>query len=250
MGKIRVLLADDHTMLRAALAALINKQVDMEVVGEASDCRETLELTSALLPDVLVLDLNMPGVGGMKIIEKLRKDGIPSRILVLTMHDDPAYLHAARALGCMGYISKTDALTDLLEGIRLVQQGRIYISKRLLTLLEHMEAPPSVPTGSLAPNRAPADQLTARERQVLQMLAQGYSYQRIAEELFLSVKTIETYRTRIGQKLDFRSRADLVRYALETGLLNASGSARKAAPVEQVNGVEKNAHAELPPSTE
>lgn len=220
MNKTRVMLADDHGILRAGLVALIDKQPDMEVVGEASDSREALDRARELTPDVLILDLNLPGMGGMRVLEKLGKEGSPIRVLVLTMHDDPAYLHAAQALGCRGYVSKGDAPTELLEGIRAVREGRSFVGRRLAGSQVLVQP---------APERPPAEQLSARERQVLQLLAQGYSYQRIAEDLFLSVKTIETYRTRIGQKLGFRSRADLVRYALETGLIGPSRQAESAA---------------------
>jgi len=207
MGKIRIVLADVQEIPRTAVGSLLDRQPDMEVIGQSGDSRETLDLTARLAPAILILDLDLPGIGGMKVIDKIRQEHPATRILVLTMHDDTSYFNAARALGCTGFVSKTRRFNDLLEAIRTVHEGREYVA--LHTAMN----------GHAFPPRTPGEQLTARERQVLQLLAQGYRYQRIAEDLFLSVKTIETYRTRIGQKLGFHSRADLVRYALETGLM-------------------------------
>lgn len=215
MAKIRVLLADDHAVLRAGLGLLINAQPDMEVVGEAGDSRDALRQTQKLDPNVLVLDLNMPGGGSIKVIERLRQDQAQTRVLVLTMHDDAAYLRAVLAAGGAGYVVKTAADVDLLTAIRAVARGRTFVD---LDLSEGVKAV----LGQVAGGKGSAGTPTAlseREQEVLELFAQGHSNRDIAERLFLSVKTIETYRARIADKLGLKTRADIVRYAVEIGLL-------------------------------
>jgi DNA-binding NarL/FixJ family response regulator len=208
MARIRVLLADDHALLRAGLRLLINAQPEMEVVGEAADCPETLRQVQLLGPDVLTLDLSMPGGSSIKLIEQLRREHPQTQVLVLTMHDDPAYLRAALAAGSAGYVVKTAADTELLRAIRGVSAGRVVVDVNL----PRTTLPAAGPEAGLAA-------LSGREREVLTLLVQGHTNQEIARRLFLSVKTIETYRARIAEKLGLRTRAELVRYALEVGLL-------------------------------
>lgn len=217
MATIRVLLADDHAVLRAGLSMLINSQPDMQVVGEAADCHQANELVRLRKPDVLTLDLTMPGGGSIKLIEGLRRDCPETRVLVLTMHDDPAYLRAVLAAGGAGYVVKTAADVELLRAIRAVSEGRIVVEVNQ----------PKAAAGAGAGRGADADSarpagfasLSAREREVFTLLAQGHTNPEIAGRLFLSVKTVETYRARIADKLGLRTRAELVRYALEVGLL-------------------------------
>ncbi len=208
MAKIRVLIADDHAVLRAGLRMLLNAQADMEVVGEAGTTHEALHQARAQTPDVLTLDLTMPGGSAIPVIERLRQECPKTRVLVLTMHDDPAYLRTVLAAGGSGYVVKKAADAELLTAIRAVHQGRAFVDLDL-----RAGAPPALdePAGSAL--------LSQREREVLGLLAQGHTNQAVADKLFLSVKTIETYRTRIADKLGLRTRAELVRYALETGLL-------------------------------
>ena len=217
MAAISVLLADDHAVLRAGLRMLINAQPDMKVIGEAAGCGEALEKVTLLKPDVLTLDLTMPGGGGIKIIERLRQDCPRTRVLVLTMHDDPAYLRAVMAAGGAGYVVKTVADAQLLSAIRGVRQGRIVVDVNLPAAAPATSAGSDYAAGS--PRATGFTALSAREREVFMLFAQGYTNQQIADRLFLSVKTIETYRARIADKLGLRTRADLVRYALEVGLL-------------------------------
>jgi DNA-binding NarL/FixJ family response regulator len=214
MAKIRVLLVDDHAVLRAGVRMLINAQSDMEVCGEAASAVEAITRTEETQPDVVTLDLSMPGGSGLKMIEKLRLAGPKSRILVLTMHDDPAYLRAALAAGCTGYVVKTAADAALLTAIRAVHRGRTFVDMALTEggLLAAPTKPG--PAGST---------LSEREREVFQLLVQGHTNQAIADKLNLSVKTVETYRARIGDKLGLKSRADMVRYAMETGMLDQPG---------------------------
>jgi DNA-binding NarL/FixJ family response regulator len=219
MATLNVLLADDHAVLRAGLRMLINAQPDMEVVGEAADSTEALAKVRALKPDVLTLDLTMPGGSSIKLIERLREECPRTRVLVLTMHDDPAYLRAVMAAGGSGYVVKTAADAELLNAIRAVCEGRIVVD---LKLPKSATPPPVGRDAGPGPARpAGFASLSAREREVLTLLVQGHTNPEMADRLFLSVKTIETYRARIADKLGLRTRADLVRYALEIGLLGA-----------------------------
>jgi DNA-binding NarL/FixJ family response regulator len=214
MSKIRVFLIDDHAVLRAGLRMLINAQPDLEVCGEAASGPEAIGLIEAARPQVITLDLSMPGGSGLKMLNRLRLVCPEVRFLVLTMHDDPAYLRAALAAGATGYVVKTAADAELITAIRAVHRGRTFVD---LDLSQHeVQSILGPPTGKAL---LPAE-LSNRECEVLRFLAQGHTNQAIAERLCLSVKTIETYRSRIGEKLGLKSRADLVRYAMETGLLD------------------------------
>lgn len=213
MKPIRVLIADDHAVLRAGLRLLVNWQDDMEVVGEAADGAEAVARAREKQPDVLTLDLVMPGGNGLETLAQLRRECPATRVLVLTMHDDPAYLRAVLAAGGSGYVVKTAADTELLSGIRAVHQGRIFVNLSLTDgAVQTMVNPPS----------SARHVLSAREREVVMLLAQGFTNQETADRLFLSVKTIETYRGRLMAKLGLESRADLVRYAMENGLLGSN----------------------------
>lgn len=213
MSKIRVLIVDDHTVLRAGLKLLINGQPDLEVVGEAAGPTDGLNLIRELQPDVVTLDLSMAQGGGLKMLDEIRSSGLTSRVLVLTMHDDPAYFRTAMNAGANGYVVKTAADSELLSAIRAVHQGRMFVS---MLCQKPEDLLTSVPGDSAKP-------LSDREQQVLLGLAKGYTNKEIGEQINLSVKTIETYRARISAKLQLRSRADIVRYAISQGLLG-SGS--------------------------
>ncbi len=215
MGKIRVLIADDHAVLRAGLRLLLNAQPDMEVVGEAGDSQEAVCKARDLRPDVITLDLNMPGGGSIKKIERLRQECPQTRVLVLTMHDDLAYLRAVLAAGGAGYVVKKAADTELMTAIRAVAAGRTFVDLSLT----RGQLPTDLNNSSDRPGTAG---LSRRERQVLASLGQGQTCQAIADGLSLSVKTVETYRARIAEKLGLKTRADFVRYAAETGLLTFS----------------------------
>lgn len=219
MAKIRVLLADDHAVLRAGLRLLINTQADLEVVGEAGDFAETLEQTRRLTPDVLILDLTMPGGKGIPMIEKLRAASAKTRVLVLTMHDDPAYLRAALAAGAFGYVVKKAADSELLSAVRAVARGRAFVDIELGGVQAVLGTAPADVGAS-----GPLASLSPREREVLQGLAQGHTNQAIADRLNLSVKSVESYRARLLEKLGLKSRADLIRFAIEMGLLGPGSS--------------------------
>lgn len=218
MKKIRIFIADDHAVLRSGLRLLMESQDDMEVVGEAGDFAETISLLTTIRPDIVTLDLSMPGGLGLKAIEKLRQKVPESRVIVLTMHDDPAYLRTALAMGVSGYVVKSAADKELLSAIRAVSQGRMFVDARSsLDTNSSLTDAPSQSDSSF-------DRLSGREREVLSLIAQGHTNQAVAERLEVSVKTIESYRSRLMDKLSLKNRAELTRFAIEQGLLQSESS--------------------------
>ena len=227
MGQIRVLIADDHAVLRAGLRVLIGAQPDMDVVGEAADGEEAVQRVAETRPDVALVDITMPGSSGIKAIERIRQTCPATRVLVLTMHDVPAYLRSALAAGATGYVVKRAADSELLSAIRGVHRGRTVLDPALATAVVQGAIGRKATVGQPG---GPAGLLSPREREVLDLVAQGYTNQQIADRLGLSVKTVETYRSRLVEKLGLRSRADLVRYALDSGLFGG-GAAPSGDPV-------------------
>lgn len=218
MGKIRVLIADDHAVLRAGLRILINTQPDMEVVGEAADGHEAVLKTIETEPNVALMDITMPASGGIKAIERIRQECPQTRVLVLTMHDNVAYLRLALAAGGSGYVVKKAVDSELLSAIRAVHKGHTFVdlasgNTNVQDVLVNRALKTQTRPGG------PKSLLSQREKEVLHLIAQGYTNQQVADRLCLSVKTVETYRSRLVEKLELRNRADLVRYALEIGLL-------------------------------
>jgi DNA-binding NarL/FixJ family response regulator len=223
MAKIRILIADDHAVLRAGLRMLIGAQPDMEVVGEAADGDEAVRGAVETRPDVALLDITMPGIGGIKAIERIRREAPDTRVLVLTMHDVPAYLRSVLAAGGSGYVVKRSADAELLSAIRGVHRGRTVLDPALAVRV--VEGGLSKRSVAAAPG-AGSSPLSQREREVLDLVAKGYTNQQIADQLGLSVKTVETYRSRLVEKLGLKSRADLVRYALDSGLFGPTEPSR------------------------
>lgn len=217
MSKIRLLLADDHAILRAGLKGMLEGEPDFEVVAEAASTDELIDQARLHQPDLVVLDLSMPGGGGLKAIESIKKLSSHTRFLALTMHDDPGHVHSALAAGVSGYLVKSAELSDLRSAIRAIHRGRSYVNASLA-----VGALGQVLTGNAAPagsGERPGVRLSQRELQILKRLALGHTYRSIASELHLSEKSVETYRSRLAEKLGIRSRAGLVRYALDIGLL-------------------------------
>jgi two-component system, NarL family, response regulator NreC len=218
MSKIKILIVDDHTILRAGLRMLINTQPDMEVVSEAMDGHEALWKAREMNPDVALMDITMPKTGGLQALEQLRQVCPHTRILVLTMHDDPAYALSVLAAGGLGYVVKRAADSDLLTAIRAVHRGRTFVDPALAgSLVQDLLAKQT--SAGPAGRGVRRSLLSPREREVLRLLAQGYTNQQAAKWIRVSVKTVETYRARIAQKLGLHSRAELTRYALESGIL-------------------------------
>ena len=205
---LRILLADDHVIVRQGLRALLDRE-RLEVVGEASDGREAVQLAMTLRPEVAVLDLAMPLLNGMDAAREILKTDPRTKVILLTMHTEDRYVLEALRAGVSGYVVKTRAAGDLLQAIREVQRGHFYLSPGISRVV--IEA-------FLAKGDPPPDPLTSRERQVLQLIAEGKTTKQAAALLDISVKTAETHRTRIMQKLDIHETAGLVRYAIRLGL--------------------------------
>lgn len=214
MKKLEVLLADDHKVVREGLRLLISSQPDMHVAGEAGTGREVLAQARHLHPDVVVMDLAMPELNGLQATLLLKAEHPSSRILVLTMYDDEKYLLQVCKAGAAGYVLKRSAGEDLLRAIRTVAQGGFYFDP---TLAGKALVNSNKPAGHAFP--AGMAELSRREKEVLILLAWGYSNKEAAAELGLSTKTVETYRVRIAEKLGLRSRTDIVHYALRQGWL-------------------------------
>src|SRR2546421_4539620 len=212
MSPIRVLIADDHAVLRSGLRMLLEAQQDIEVVGEAADGLEASQKARALQPDVALMDLTMPGPHSGEVIREVVRTCPTTRVLILTMHDDPAYLASALAAGAAGYVVKKVADSELLIAIRAVHAGRTFVD------LTQTLTPPPGPRRSVRGQRP--TELSRREREVLRLLAQGHSNKQVADQIHVSVKTVETYRTRLRGKLGLKERAELYRFAVESGLLN------------------------------
>jgi len=214
--KIRVMIVDDHAILRAGLKMLVNAQPDMEVVSEAPDGEKAVQTARETRPDVALLDLTMPRVGGMQALQQLTRNCTETRVLVLTMHDDPAYLRSALAAGASGYLLKRAVDAELLAAVRAVHRGGIFLDPRLANVLvQDVLAKRGRKAG---PERA-VNILSDREIQVLSLVARGHTSAQIAKEISVGVKTVETYRARFAEKLGFRTRSDVIRFAVQTGLL-------------------------------
>jgi DNA-binding NarL/FixJ family response regulator len=212
--KIKVLIADDHAVLRAGLTALLEAEGDLHVIGEASNGEEAIELARKLRPDVVIMDLSMPGLGGLEATRRISALELGVKILVLTAHAEEEYLFPVLDAGGSGYVTKTRADDDLINAIREVARGEVflYAPATKLLLQRYQERNDESEAGQL-------QQLSQREREVLALTAEGYSSSEIGERLFISPKTVDTYRSRITQKLGLKHRSELVRFALQTGLL-------------------------------
>ena len=213
--RIRILIADDHAVLRAGLHVLLDAEPDMEVVGEAGDGATALSRIRELMPDVVLMDLSMPRMGGLEALRQIRGISPKTRVLILTMHDDESYLREALAAGSAGYVLKRAADIELFSAIRAVYQGGTYLHAAHTRVLFEGEASHQ----RIQPVRESEPALSPREQEILRLVALGYSSRQAADKLHLSPKTVETYRSRLMAKLELRSRADLVRYAMERGLL-------------------------------
>ena len=208
---VRVLIVDDHAVFRAGLKLLIDAEEDLEAVGEAGNAHDAIFQARALKPDVILMDVVMPDQSGIEVLPTLLHERPETKVLVLSMQDDPQYVRQAFANGASGYILKEAADTEVVAAIREVASGSNYVHPAVgarLIAADNAEA-----------KRAEADPLSDREREVLRLLALGHTNQEISAQLFISVRTAETHRAHIMQKLRLSSRAELVRYALDQGVL-------------------------------
>jgi two-component system response regulator NreC len=208
---IRVLIVDDHAVVRSGLRMLLEAEEDLEVVEEAGNADEAVRKSRLEKPDVVLLDIVMPGRSGLEAAPELHRAAPKAKILVLSMQDDPSYVREAFSLGASGYLLKEAADVELVQAVREVAEGRRYVHPILGARLAAAEAE--------AEAKAAADPLSEREREVLRLLALGHTNQEIAKMLYISVRTAETHRAHIMQKLRLSTRAELVRYALAQGLL-------------------------------
>ena len=208
---IRVLIVDDHAVVRTGLRLLLDAETDIEVVGEAGSARDAIFEARTAKPDVVLMDVVMPGGSGIDATPQLLHEEPDARVLVLSMQDDPSYVRQAFAAGALGYVLKEAADTEVVAAVREVASGGRYVNPALGARLVAAEAEERA--------RIEADPLSEREREVLRLLALGHTNQEIAKMLYISVRTAETHRAHIMQKLKLSSRADLVRYALANGLM-------------------------------
>ena len=226
MDRIRILIVDDHPIVRTGLRTLLGAQPDMEVVGEAGEGDEAVERAIELAPDVVVMDVTMEGMGGLEATSKIRDCAPDTKVLILTVHKSVQYLRRALEAGATGYVLKQAADTELAVAIRVVHRGEVFVYPVFTKVLLGDLAPQEESSDSSTPDSY--DSLSPREKQVLQLVALGYTNRQIADQLFLNVKTVGTYRSRLMSKLDLKSRPALVRYALKKGLLDGLASSKQS----------------------
>jgi DNA-binding NarL/FixJ family response regulator len=210
---IRVLIADDHTLVRQGIRALLEKAGDIQIVGEAADGLRALEAVERLLPDVLVIDISMPRLSGIQALEELHARGLPTRVVVLSMYSDETVVGQALRRGAKGYLLKNSVVEELLVAVRAAGRGETYLSPAVSNpvVSEYLSA---------KKERTPFEQLSPREREVLKLIAEGHTNQAIAHLLSLSIKTVEKHRTNIMSKLHVRDLTGLVRVAIKNHLIS------------------------------
>lgn len=216
-AKIRVAVVDDHAVVREGIRLILSRESDIEIVGEASNGREALDLVQATKPDVVVMDISMPEMGGTEATRRLKEAWPEVNVLALTMHEDESYVFELLKAGASGYVLKRAAAQDLVQAIRATGKGEAFlyptVAKRVVAdYLRRVEA---------GEDRDAYDGLTPREREILTLIAEGLSNQEMAKRLFISIKTVQTHRAHIMEKLGLHDRTELVRYAIRKGLIKA-----------------------------
>ncbi len=212
MGKIKILVVDDHAIMRDGIRALLSLHNDLEIVGEASEGKEAIEKVQELGPDVVIMDVAMPGMDGLEATRRIRKKNPKVKVLVLTQHDNREYILSAIKAGTSGYVPKRAVGAELVSAIRAVNKGEsfLYPSAAAALIEDYLRQA----------EEEPYDRLTAREREILKLIAEGHTSREIAEMLFISLKTVLGHRTKILQKLDIHNRTELIKYALHKGLVS------------------------------
>lgn len=216
MKKMRILLAEDHTIVRQGIAALLRAESDMEVVGEACDGFEAIQLAQKLAPDLVLMDIGMRHLNGLEATREIKKQFPGMKVLVLTMHENEEWIFQILKAGASGYLIKDSAMTDLTSALRAIAQGDSYlspsISKKVID--EYIRK------AKLGEKRGVEDLLSSREREILQLVAEGNSIPQISSLLCISKKTVEAHKTHIMEKLNIRDKVGLIKYAIRTGLTN------------------------------
>ncbi len=212
MGKIKILVVDDHAIMRDGIRALLSLHNDLEIVGEASEGKEAIEKVQELGPDVVIMDVAMPGMDGLEATRRIRKRNPKVKVLVLTQHDNREYILSAIKAGTSGYVPKRAVGAELVSAIRAVNKGEsfLYPSAAAALIEDYLRQA----------EEEPYDRLTDREREILKLIAEGHTSREIAEMLFISLKTVLGHRTKILQKLDIHNRTELIKYALHKGLVS------------------------------
>lgn len=216
MNKIRVLLAEDHTIVRKGLRSLIATEADIEVVGEAQDGREAIRKVERLRPDIVLMDISMPRLNGLEATRQIRRRFPDVRVLVLTMYTNEEYVSQLLAAGASGYLVKRSGVADLISALRAVHRGESYLSPSVcVSVIEQF-----VRQGENTAEKDRYDTLTDREREVFQLIVEGHPNRDIAELLHISVRTVETHKARVTDKLHIHSTAEMVKYAIRRGVIS------------------------------
>ncbi len=212
MDKIKILVVDDHAILRDGIRALLGLHDDIVIVGEASEGKEAIEKTEELMPDVVVMDIAMPGMDGLEATRRIRKKNLTAKVLILTQHDNREYVLSAIRAGVAGFVPKRALGAELVSAIRAVCRGNSFLYPSAATvLIEDYRQQAEV---------EPYDRLTAREREILKLIVEGHTSREIANMLFISLKTVLGHRAKIMEKLDIHNRTELIKYAMRKGLVN------------------------------
>jgi len=237
MTKISVLLAEDHVVVRQGLRSLLSAEADIEVVGEAGNGRQAVQMAQEIRPDIVVMDIAMPLLNGLEATSQIVASGIPTRVLILSSYADDEYVHQLTEAGASGYLIKQTAASDLIKAVREIARGNAYFSpsilKRLLDLYRESHA-------GVGKVRRRNEHLTSREQEVLQMVAEGHVNKQIASALSLSIKTVEKHRQQLMDKLNIHEIAGLTRYAIAHGVIE-SASRHKEGPAIQDHGIQETA---------
>jgi len=214
--RIKILLVEDHTLVRKGLVSLLESESEIEVVGEAENGREALAMAESLQPDIIVMDMSMPELNGLDATRQILKSNPLTSIIILTMYTDEEYVIEVIKTGAKGYLFKQAAPTELITAINTVNKGEIYLSPQISETVKEL-IKTEIPRNSSKKDNV----LTSREREIVQLIAEGNSNKKIAEVLFISVKTVDSHRTKIMSKLKLHSTADITRYAIRKGLVSA-----------------------------